>query len=86
VWRLPLDEEFTKNMQGDDADLKNSGGREGACILGGAFLQEFIEPGVAWAHIDIAGMATTSKDLPYAPKGATGFGIRLLIDYLDKFA
>ncbi len=86
VWRLPLDEEFTKNMQGDDADLKNSGGREGACVLGGAFLQEFIEPGVAWAHIDIAGMATTSKDLPYAPKGATGFGIRLLIDYLEKLA
>ncbi len=84
VWRLPLDEEYTRNIKGDDADIKNSGGREGSCILGGAFLQEFIEPGIPWAHLDIAGMATTPKDLPYAPKGATGFGIRLLIYYLEN--
>jgi leucyl aminopeptidase len=84
VWRLPLDEDYSKNIQGDDADIKNSGGREGHCILGGAFLKEFIEPGTAWAHLDIAGMATTPKDLPYAPKGATGFGVRLLIQYLEE--
>jgi leucyl aminopeptidase len=84
LWRLPLDEDFSKNIQGDDADIKNSGGREGHCILGGAFLKEFIEPGIAWAHLDIAGMATTAKDLPYAPKGATGFGVRLLINYLEN--
>lgn len=83
VWRLPLDEDFTKILEGDDADLKNSGGREGHCIVGGAFLQEFVEPGVPWAHLDIAGMATTAKDLPYAPKGPTGFGIRLLVKYLE---
>ncbi|MBE0695404.1 MAG: leucyl aminopeptidase [Anaerolineaceae bacterium] len=86
IWRLPLDEDFSKNILGDDADIKNSGGREGHCILGGAFLKEFIEPGVAWAHLDIAGMATTAKDLPYAPKGATGFGVRLLINYLENLA
>lgn len=84
LWRLPLDEEYSKNMKGDDADLKNSGGREGHCILGGAFIQEFVEPGTAWAHLDIAGMADTPKDLPYAPKGPTGFGIRLLINYLES--
>jgi leucyl aminopeptidase len=86
LWRLPLDEDFSMNIQGDDADIKNSGGREGHCILGGAFLKEFIEPGIAWAHLDIAGMATTAKDLPYAPKGATGFGVRLLIHYLENLA
>lgn len=82
LWRLPLDDDYTQMIRGDDADLKNSGGREGHCILGGAFLKEFVEPGVPWAHLDIAGVAATSKDLPYAPKGATGFGIRLLVEYL----
>jgi len=83
LWRLPLDEEYSKNMKGDDADLKNSGGREGHCILGGAFLKAFVDDSVPWAHLDIAGMANSNKDLPYAPKGATGFGIRLLLHYLE---
>ncbi len=84
LWRLPLDEDFTRALKGDDADLKNSGGREGHCILGGAFIQEFIEKGVPWAHLDIAAVANTPKDLPYAAKGSTGFGVRLLIEYLRK--
>ncbi len=84
LWRLPLDEDFSNAIKGDDADLKNSGGREGHCILGGAFIQEFIEKGVPWAHLDIAAMASTPKDLPYAPKGATGFGVRLLIEFLKS--
>lgn len=84
LWRLPLDDEFSKLIKGDDADLKNSGGRGGHCILGGSFLKAFIEDGTAWAHLDIAGTAGTDSDLPYAPKGATGFGVRLLIDYLES--
>lgn len=84
LWRLPLDEEYSKLMKGTDADLKNSGGREGHCILGGAFLKAFVDDGVPWAHLDIAGMADTDKDLPYAPKGATGFGVRLLLTYLEN--
>ncbi len=86
LWRLPLDEAFSQAMQGEDADLRNSGGREGHAILGGAFLQAFVADDQPWAHLDIAGMADTPKDLPYAPKGATGFGVRLLIDYLEKLA
>lgn len=84
LWRLPLDEEFSKNMKGEDADLKNSGGREGHCILGGAFLKAFVSDDVPWAHIDIAGMADTNKELPYSTKGATGYGIRLLLRYLEN--
>ncbi len=84
LWRLPLDEEYSQKMKGDDADLKNSGGREGHCILGGAFLKAFVADDVPWAHLDIAGVADTDKDLPYSPKGATGFGIRLLIEYLEN--
>jgi leucyl aminopeptidase len=83
LWRLPLDEEFSNVMKGDDADLRNSGGREGHAILGGAFLKEFIADDTPWAHLDIAGVADLTKDTPYAPKGATGFGIRLIIDYLQ---
>jgi len=72
LWRLPLDEEYSKNIKGEDADLKNSGGREGHAILGGAFLKAFVANEIPWAHLDIAGMADTNKELPYSPKGATG--------------
>ena len=84
LWRLPLDEEYAKNMKGDEADLKNSGGREGHPILGGAFLSEFVDKSIPWAHLDIAGVADTPKDLPYCAKGATGFGVRLLVEYLEN--
>lgn len=84
LWRLPLDEDFAKLLKGDDADIKNSGGREAHCILGGMFLQNFVEDGTPWAHLDIAGMADSPKELPYSPKGATGFGVRLLVNYLES--
>jgi leucyl aminopeptidase len=84
LWRLPLDEEYSKAMKGEDADLKNSGGREGHAILGGAFLKAFVADDVPWAHLDIAGVAETNKELPYSPKGATGFGIRLLLQFLEN--
>jgi leucyl aminopeptidase len=84
LWRMPLDDDYFKQIKGDDADLKNSGGREGGTIIGGKFLQQFIEKGTTWAHLDIAGVADLPKDGPYTPKGATGFGIRLLIKYLES--
>ena len=82
LWQLPLDDEYLQATKGDDADLKNSGGREGSAIMGGIFLKQFVSDDIPWAHLDIAGMADTPKDTPYAPKGATGFGVRLLLDYL----
>lgn len=84
LWQLPLDEEYLQALKGDDADLKNSGGREGHAILGGIFLQQFVENDIPWAHIDIAGVASTPKDLPYIPKGPSGFGVRLLLEFLEK--
>jgi leucyl aminopeptidase len=83
LWQLPLDDEYLQATKGDDADLKNSGGREGHAILGGIFLKQFVDDSIPWAHLDIAGLADSPKDLPYSPKGATGFGVRLLIDYLS---
>lgn len=83
LWRLPLDDEYLDLLKNDDSDLKNSAGREAHAIQGGMFLKQFIEPGVPWAHLDIAGVADVEKPHPYYAKGATGFGIRLLIDYLS---
>jgi leucyl aminopeptidase len=84
LWQLPMDDEYSKAVKGDDADIKNSGGREGHSILGGMFLKEFVKDDVQWAHLDIAAMADTNKELPYCPKGATGYGVRLLIHYIEN--
>lgn len=84
LWKMPLDDEYFELIKGEDSDLKNSGGREGHPILGAMFLKQFIENETPWAHIDIAGSATSSKAEHYLPKGATGFGIRLMLDYLTR--
>ena len=52
--------------------------------IGAHFLKRFIQKGVAWAHLDIAGMAWTNKDKPGVPKGATAFGVRLLDAYVRE--
>lgn len=85
LWRLPMDKEYSEMMEGDEADLKNvSGSREASAITGGTFLKEFVQDDMPCAHIDIAGTADTPKETPLSCKGATGFGIRLLLDYLEK--
>ncbi len=55
-------------------------------MVGAIFLKQFVAEGVPWAHIDIAGTATTDEARPSAPRGATGFGVRLLVDYLKNEA
>ncbi len=82
VWQLPLFEEYSKQISSDFADIKNTGGREAGSITGGAFLKEFVGE-VPWVHLDIAGTAWTRNGKPYVPKGATGIGIRLLVDALE---
>lgn len=82
VWQLPLYEEYSKQIASDFADIKNVGGREAGSITGGAFLKEFVGD-TPWVHLDIAGTAWASSSKPYVPKGATGVGIRLLIDALE---
>ncbi len=82
VWQLPLFEDYSKQIKSDFADIKNVGGREAGSITGGAFLKEFVGD-VPWVHLDIAGTAWTNASRPYVPKGATGVGIRLLIDALE---
>jgi leucyl aminopeptidase len=81
VWRMPLaplGEAYDKNLNSPIADMQNiGGGRAGGSITAAQFLQRFVN-GKPWAHLDIAGMAWTSKDGPTIPKGASAFGVRLL--------
>lgn len=84
IWRLPLDEEYFEQIKGDDSDIKNSGGRKAGSIVGGMFLKQFVTAETPWAHVDVAGMADTDKELPYCPKGGVGFGVRLFLDYLNS--
>ncbi|UCF33635.1 MAG: leucyl aminopeptidase [Phycisphaerales bacterium] len=84
LWRMPLDNDYFELIKGDDSDMKNAAGRTAHPIIGGIFLKQFVDEKVPWAHLDIAGMGDTDKDQPYCPKGATGFGVRLLVDYIKR--
>lgn len=82
LWELPLWDEYGEAMKSDIADLRNAGtSRYGGSITAGWFLKQFCGK-VRWAHLDIAGTAWSDKSRPCSPKGATGVGVRLLIDYL----
>ncbi len=84
LWRLPLWPIYREQIAGTDSDVKNIGSRAGGAITAATFLQEFVTEKTPWAHLDIAGTATTDKALPTSPVGATGFGVRLLMDYLGR--
>ncbi len=80
LWRLPLWDEYRDLIKGQDSDIRNAGSKRFAHpIVGGMFLKEFVDENVPWAHIDIAGTATDEDG-----KEATGFGVRLIVDYLQR--
>jgi len=87
LWPLPMWPEHEKAMESDIADLKNiaSPGFGAGTITGGAFLKAFVGE-FPWCHLDIAGTSWSGKDKPYTPKGASGFGVRLLIRFLEQEA
>jgi leucyl aminopeptidase len=87
LWRLPLWKEYFEQIKSEVADMKNVGGRPAGAITAAAFLMNFVDSGIPWAHIDIAGTAWTQESSPeksYIPKGATGIGVRLLIEFLKS--
>ena len=84
VWQLPLFEEYAEQIKSDVADLKNAGGRPAGAITAGYFLKEFAGD-IPWAHLDIAGTAWAAKHSPCTPKGATGVGVRLLVELLKQW-
>jgi leucyl aminopeptidase len=82
LWRFPLSPAYDKLIDSPIADMKNIGPREGGSITAAQFLKRYVGEGVAWAHLDIAGMAWADKDGPVWAKGATGYGVRLLDRYI----
>jgi leucyl aminopeptidase len=85
LWQLPMVREYRDDLKSGIADLRNIGGGDAGTILGALFLGEFVD-GVPWAHMDIAGPAFADRELPLSPRGATGYGLRLLVEYLRSVA
>lgn len=83
MWELPLSDDLRKDIEGDFADIKNAGGRAGGAITAALFLEHFVSE-TPWAHLDIAGPAFADKGNDWNPKGATGFGVRTILDYLSR--
>ena len=79
VWQMPMFEEYKEGNKSDVADIKNSGGRNGGAITAAQFLSEFVED-TPWVHLDVAGTSMSDKDKGYLVKGATGVGVRTLVN------
>jgi leucyl aminopeptidase len=78
-WPMPLFEEYKDQLRSEIADMINTGGRLGGAITAALFLREFTG-GLPWAHLDIAGTAWSDENKPFLPKGASGVGVRTLIE------
>ena len=78
AWRMPLGQAYDDLLKSRIADMKNVGGRPAGSITAAQFLQRFIQDGMPWIHLDIAGVASVTSDTTYAPKGATGWGVLAL--------
>jgi len=85
AWQLPLWEDYYELIKSDVADVKNTGGRPGGTITAAAFLSKFVG-NATWAHLDIASTDWSDKEKAYIPKGPTGVGARLLIQFLRNRA
>jgi leucyl aminopeptidase len=86
LWPMPLWDDYREKIKTISADMMNTGGRFGGVGTSAIFLKEFTD--YPWAHLDIAGMALITKkvlETPYMPLGGTGFGVRLLVDFLRKW-
>jgi leucyl aminopeptidase len=79
MWQMPMPEEYKEQNKSDIADIKNTGNRYGGAITAALFLAEFVD-NVPWVHLDIAGPRLSKKETGYTVKGATGFGVRTLVE------
>lgn len=79
-WPLPLWDMYFENLKSDVADIANVGPREGGAVNAALFLKQFVDKGVRWAHLDIAGPAYTAKKTSTCPGGGTGFAVRTLLE------
>jgi leucyl aminopeptidase len=84
LWRMPLDDLYKKQLKSEVADLKNTGGKPAGCITAAEYLHHFVGD-TPWAHLDIAGTAWNYTEKTYVPKGPSGFGVRILIDFVRQW-
>ncbi len=85
MWILPFDKDMEEKIKSPVADLKNAGDSYGGAITAGMFLSKFVEKGIDWCHIDIAGPAFVKKKIGcYTVEGATGFGVRTAVELVKK--
>ena len=85
LWRLPIDEDFDKLLNCPVADMKNITGTRGAgSITAAQFLKRFVGD-TSWAHLDIAGVTWSKKGTNFARPGGTGFGVRLLDEFIKNY-
>ncbi|WP_171099516.1 leucyl aminopeptidase [Ruegeria sp. HKCCD7255] len=86
AWRMPLGAKYDEQLKSRIADMKNVGGRPAGSITAAQFLQRFVKEDTPWIHLDIAGVASVAAETSYAPKGATGWGVRALSRFVqDNF-
>ncbi len=86
AWRMPLGKPYDDQLKSRVADMKNVGGRPAGSITAAQFLQRFVKEETPWIHLDIAGVASVAAETSYAPKGATGWGVRALSRFVqDNF-
>ena len=84
IWRMPMQNSYKAGLKSSLADLQNTGPRAGGSITAALFLKEFVESKIPWAHIDIAGTCWTDKDRDLNPAGATGYGVRTLVNLISS--
>ncbi len=82
LWRMPMHNSYRKGLKSLLADLKNTGPRPGGSITAALFLKEFVHSSIPWAHIDIAGTVWSDKGRGVDPPGATGYGVRTLVNWV----
>ncbi|MBE9030583.1 leucyl aminopeptidase [filamentous cyanobacterium LEGE 11480] len=81
IWRMPMEEKYFDSMKSPLADMKNTGARAGGAISASVFLKQYVKE-TPWAHIDLAGPVWTDKDNGYNSVGATGYAVRMLVDWV----
>lgn len=85
IWNLPLWDEYGEELKSDIADIRNVAGRPGGSLSAGKYLERFVDSGIEWAHIDIAGTAWRKKSSgTQIGNGPSGYGVRLLVDLAEK--
>lgn len=81
LWRMPMEEKYFEGLKSEIADMKNTGPRSGGSITAALFLKQFVKE-TPWAHLDIAGPVWTDKEKGYNSSGATGYGVRTLVNWV----